>query len=90
MHAVVFHVDVKQNWEGDADAELDFLVGMLRSTPGFVRGTWVGNGKEAMSLLLFETEEVARGVADSAAMPPEASVSLRRVDVYEVHRDTGG
>lgn len=87
MHAVVFYVDMKQGWEGNAEKELDQLVGMLKSVPGFVRGTWANHGTTGISFLLFESEEAARGVADNAKMPPDASVTFRSVDVYEVVRD---
>ncbi len=87
MHAVVFHVDMKQGWEGNAEEELDQLVGMLKSTPGYVRGTWTTDGTTGLSFILFESEEAARGVADNAAMPPDASATFRSVDVYEVVRD---
>lgn len=87
MHAVVFQVDVKQDWEGDVDAELDFLETFMKSVPGFVRGTWTSNGKRAVSMILFESEESARGVADNAGMPPDASVTLQSVEVFEVVRD---
>ncbi|HEX8769550.1 MAG TPA: hypothetical protein VF711_02135 [Acidimicrobiales bacterium] len=87
MHAVVFVVDVKQDWQGDVDQELDQLIGMVKSVPGFVRGTWTTDGKTGLSFLLFETEQAARALADNAGMPPDASVTFRSVDVYEVLRD---
>jgi hypothetical protein len=87
MHAVVFQVEMKQDWQGDVDAELDGLVGMVKSTPGFVRGTWMSDGKTGLSCLLFESEEVARGMAENAFVPPDASVTFRSADVYEVARD---
>lgn len=87
MHAVVFTVDMKQGWEGDAEEELDQLTGMVKSIPGFVHGTWTSDGKTGLSLLVFESEEVARGVAASAGLPPTASAVLRSVDVYEVVRE---
>lgn len=87
MHAVVFEVDMKEGWEGSADAELDQLVTMLKSVPGFVRGTWTTDGQRGLSFLLFESQETAKAVADNASMPPEASVTLRSVAVYEVVRD---
>ena len=87
MHAVVFEVDMKQGWEGSAEAELDQLVTMLKSVPGFVRGTWTTDGRRGLSFLLFESQETADGVAANASMPPDASVTLRSVDVYEVTRD---
>jgi quinol monooxygenase YgiN len=87
MHAVVFQVDMKHGWEGKVEAELDQLVTMVKSVPGFVRGTWTTDGRRGLSFLLFESQESAQGLADNAAMPPDASVTLRAVDVYEVVRD---
>ena len=87
MHAVVFQVDMKQGWEGKVEAELDQLVTMVKSVPGFVRGTWTTDGRRGLSFLLFESQESAQGLADNAAMPPDASVTLRAVDVYDVVRD---
>ena len=87
MHAVVFQVDMKQGWERSAEAELDQLVTMLKSVPGFVRGTWTTDGKRGLSLLQFESQETADGVAANASMPPESGVTLRSADVYEVVRD---
>ena len=87
MHAVVFQVDMKQDWEGNADQELEQLVTMVKSVPGFVRGTWATDGQRGLSFLVFETQQAARGVADNAAVPPDAGITLRSVDVYEVVRD---
>jgi quinol monooxygenase YgiN len=87
VHAVVFQVDMKQGWEGKVEAELDQLVTMVKSVPGFVRGTWANDDRRGLSFLLFESQESAQGLADNAAMPPDASVTLRAADVYEVVRD---
>ena len=87
MHAVVFEVDMKEGWEGDADAELDQLTTMVKSIPGFVRGTWMTEGRRGLSFIVFASEDVARGVAANASMPPTASVTLRNVSVYEIVRE---
>ena len=87
MHAVVFQVDMKPGWEEKGEAELDQLVTMVKSVPGFVRGTWTTDGRRGLSFLLFESQETADGVAANASMPPDASVTLRSADVYEVVRD---
>lgn len=87
MHAVVFQVDVKDNWEGDADAELDQLVGMIKSIPGFVRGAWATDGRRGLSFIVFDNEESARTVSANASVPPDASVTLRSADTYEIVRD---
>lgn len=84
MHAVVFQVDMKPDWQGDADQELNYLATMVKSLPGFVRGTWASDGRRGISFIVFESEAAARGMADNASMPPNASVILRSVDVYEI------
>jgi hypothetical protein len=87
VYAVLFQVDVKPDWHGDADAELDELARTTKELPGFVRATWASNDTKGAGLILVETEDVARGLADNAVIPPEASVSFRSVDVLEVRRD---
>ncbi len=87
MHAVVFQVDFVPGREQQQDGELDFLIGMIESTPGFVRGTWMGNDERGVSCILFDSEQAARAVADNAGTPPDASATLRSVDVYAVARD---
>jgi hypothetical protein len=87
MHAVVFQVDFKQNWTGDPEAELDQLIGFVKSTPGFVRGTWTSNGQRGLSFIVFDSERVARAFAANAHMPDDASSVLHSVEVYEVVRD---
>jgi hypothetical protein len=87
MHALVFQVDFKENWQGDTAAELDQLVGMIKSVPGFVRGTWATDGKRGLSFIVFDNEESARAVAANASIPPGASVVFRSADVYQIARD---
>ena len=87
MHAVVFQVDMKPGWKGNVEAELDQLVTMVKSVPGFVRGTGANGDRRGLGLLLFGSQESAEGIAATASMPPDASVTLRSVDVYEVARD---
>jgi hypothetical protein len=87
MHAVIFQVDFVPGREEQSDAELDFVTGMMRSTPGFVRGTWMGDERRGLSCILFDSEESARTVAANAALPPDAAAQLRSVDVYAVARD---
>ena len=71
MHAVVFEVDMKEGWEGDADAELDQLTTMV----------------SGLSFIVFPSEDVARGVAANASMPPTASLTPRNVSVHEIVRE---
>lgn len=87
MHAVVFEVDMKDGWEATVDQELDYLVQSLKEVPGFVRGTWATDGTTGLSLIQFDTREVAQDIADNASLPPDASATLRSVRVFEVQRE---
>ncbi len=87
MHAVVFEVDLKQGWEDHAERELDQVASMVKSVPGFVRGTWANDNRRGLSFIVFESEEAARGLAENASMPPDASVTVRSVAVYEIVRE---
>jgi len=87
MHAVVFQVDFVPGRELQQDGELDFLTEMMKSTPGFVHGTWLGDHERGLSCILFDSEGAARTVADGAGLPPDAAATLRSVDVYAVARD---
>ena len=87
MHAIVFQVEFKPEWQGDPDAELDALVGFVKAVPGFVRGTWTTDGSRGLSFIVFDSQGAARAFAANAAVPPDAGVTLRSVDVYEVVRD---
>lgn len=90
MHAVVFQVDFVPGREKQQEAELDFLTGMIKSTPGFVRGTWLGDETHGLSCILFDSEDAARAVAANAKVPPDGAAQLRSVDVYAVARDVEG
>jgi hypothetical protein len=88
MHAVVFEVDMKQGWEGDADAELDQVVELTKSAPGFVHGTWSSDGTTGLSVIVMESEEAAKAMIDAGPrIPPDASVTFRSVNILEVARD---
>ena len=87
VHDVLHVVDVWDSPEQQQDGELDFIIGMIKSAPGFVRGTWMGDDERGLSCILFDSEQAARAVADNASLPPDASATLRSVDVYAVARD---
>jgi hypothetical protein len=87
MHAVVFEVDFKPDWQGDPDEELDRLTGFVKSLPGFVRGTWTSAGAQGLSFIVFESEAAARAMADNATMPPDPAATMRSVRTSEVVRD---
>jgi hypothetical protein len=87
MHAVVVRVTV-----GDAEiAEKGLhqqVVPGVSGAPGFVAGYWTrsDDGANGLSLLVFESEEAARAVADrfrAGSILPE-TVTVSRIEVREV------
>ena len=87
MYAVVYHVDMKPDWTGDVEAELDQVVEATKAAPGFVRATWASDGKTGMSFIVVDDEKSARAMAQDRDIPPEASVEFRSVKVLEIARD---
>src|SRR3954452_3006169 len=87
MHAVVFQVDFVPGREHQQDGELDFITGMMKSTPGFLHGTWCGDDKHGLSCMLFDSEQPAHAVADAVGLHPDAAATFRSVDVSAVARD---
>lgn len=87
MYAVVYQVDLKPGREVNAGVELDRLIEQVRAVPGFVRGTWTTDGKSGLSFIVMENEEGAKEMMGDRSIPPEAPVTFRSVDMYEVVRD---
>lgn len=88
MHAVVFETTLKPGFsKGEQDRELDGLVAFTKSIPGFIRGSWAACGPDAMSFLVFDSEEAASRVAANAKVPPNSTVEFRSVKVCEIVRD---
>jgi len=87
MYAVLFQVDFKPDWPGDLEAEIAELVEGTKQSPGFVRGTWARQEAQGVSFIVMADEASARAMADNAEAPPEASVTIRSVDVFEIWRD---
>jgi hypothetical protein len=89
MYAMVGEVEIDSSRAAEA-AELlhTFTVPTAKSQPGFISGTWARSldGKRGRSILLFESEETARALAEQAAQgpPPEAPVKAVSFEVYEV------
>jgi hypothetical protein len=83
MHAVVVNVTVRDR-EAATRALNDEVVPRVSGIPGFVSGAWVGlPGGKGTSLVLFESEEAARQMADQI-QPPGDFVNFDSVEVGEV------
>ena len=88
MHAVVVRVNIGD--PGTAEQGLrDEVVPRVSKAPGFVAGYWTrsDDGTNGVSMLVFDSEEAARGAAERLqgpeAMRPE-TVTLESVEVREV------
>jgi hypothetical protein len=91
MHAVVFEVAIKPGTDPTvANAELDAMIGLVKTLPGFIRGIWTTDGTTGLSFQLYADEAVARQLVDHATVPPDASVEFRSARAFAVVHDTAG
>ena len=61
------------------------LVPGLSQAPGFVGGYWVELGEnQGTSVVVFESEDAARRVADHAKPPETDAFTVERFDIGEV------
>ena len=84
MHAVLVQVTIS-----DRDQATNFLRGEIvprvKQAPGFVAGYWVQFGEnKGRSVIVFESEDAARGAAGQIEQEPGDFVSVDSVDVGEV------
>jgi hypothetical protein len=89
MHGVVvYEVEMKKDWEGDTEAELDMIVAGSSSDPDFVKGWWFTDGTTGFAVQVVTDEAAAqRWVADNREIPPDASVTLKSVKAYTLSRE---
>ena len=87
MHAVVVRVSISD--EGPAQEFLrSEIVPMIKQAPGFVAGYWTrsDDGSNGMSMVVFESEEGAQGMAQRLQSDGTGNdaVNLEGVEVREV------
>ena len=85
MHAVLTSVTI----EDQAAAEeylREQIVPAVKQAPGFVAAYWVRNEGEGRGVIVFESEDAARGAADriDASVGGNPGVTLNTVTVGEV------
>jgi len=86
MHAVLVKVSIKEGQEDAAVQALqDRIVPMVSQAPGFVAGYWLepedGTGG---SMVLFDSEEAARAVAETVSAGPDDPVVIETVKVRAI------
>lgn len=80
MHAVV--ADVTINDADRATTSLkEEIVPATSQAPGFVAGYWLDGGT---AVVVFESEDAARAMAEQVQSPPTGEVTVNSVDVREV------
>jgi hypothetical protein len=84
MHAVVVRTTIN-----DVEQGLNYLreevVPGVSQAPGFVAGYWVRlEGNQGTSVLVFDSEDAARSMANQVVPPPSGAVTPQSVEVGEV------
>jgi heme-degrading monooxygenase HmoA len=83
MHAVVVQVTVHD--EDKAEEELkNRVVPEVSKTPGLVAGYWTRLGNRGLSMVVFESEDAARGWAELVPRTRPQGVTLEHVEVRAV------
>jgi hypothetical protein len=85
MHAVVVRVSISDVEAAQKGLE-EMVVPRVSGAPGFVAGYWTRNadGSNGQSMLVFESEDAARAVADRLGENVPEGVSLEGAEVREV------
>ena len=84
MHAVVVRVSLSDDDSADLEELREQVVPRVSQAPGFVAGYWVRleGEKQGASVIVFESEDNARGAADQ--FQPPRGVTMESVEVGEV------
>jgi hypothetical protein len=83
MYAVVVRVTVKE-LERALEELKNRVVPNVSQSPGFVAGYWTRSGSEGLSMVVFESEDAARQMADRVPQTIPEFVTLENVEVREV------
>jgi hypothetical protein len=83
MHAVVVRVNVDEVEKAQEELR-SRVVPNVSQSPGFVAGYWTRSGNEGLSMVIFESEDAARQMADRVPQTMPEFVTLQNVEVREV------
>lgn len=83
MHAVVVRVSIKDVEAGTSDLQNN-VVPAVKQAPGFVAGYWTRKDNSGLSMIVFESEEAAKGAEQMIPNAVPDSVELEGVEVREV------
>lgn len=83
MYAVVVRVSISDVEKAREELRTQ-VVPMVSQSPGFVAGYWTGTGGDGLSMVVFESEDAARQMADRVPQALPEFVTLEDVQVREV------
>jgi hypothetical protein len=83
MHAVVVQVTVNEPERAQEELR-NRVVPTVSQLPGLVAGYWTRSGQDGMSMVVFESENDARRMADRVPQMLPEFVTLQNVEVREV------
>lgn len=85
MHAIVVRVSISDP-ESAQKGLTEMVVPRVSQSPGFVAGYWTraDDGSNGLSMLVFDSEDAARGVADRLGSNVPEGVTFEGAEVREV------
>jgi len=83
MHAVVTRVTISDP-EGSESQLREQVVPQVSQAPGFVAGYWTRKDNTGVSMVIFESEEVANGMSERVPSLLPEGVTLDSIEVREV------
>jgi hypothetical protein len=83
MHAAVVRVTIHDREKADAILR-EQVVPRTSQAPGFVAGYWTRKDNAGLSMIVFESEDAARGAAEQMQSPDPDAVSVDDVELREV------
>jgi hypothetical protein len=83
MYAVVVRVTINEMERAQEELR-NRVVPSVSQAPGFVAGYWTGTSSDGLSMVVFESEDAARQMADRVPQTIPEFVTLEDVEVREV------
>lgn len=83
MFAVVVRVTINDSEQAQEELQ-NRVVPTVSQTPGFVAGYWTRSGDTGLSMLVFDSEDAARQMADRVPQTMPEFVKFEGAEVREV------
>ena len=83
MHAVVTRVTINDR-EAATSHLRDQVVPGVSQAPGFVAGYWTRKDNTGLAMVLFDSEEAAKGMSERVPSMLADAVALENIEVREV------